>query len=80
MILTVRNWLGDQVRRDVFRPIVLANFGDDAERFTPLLDLGDGDGFPISATEVASLAAVGWFTDDQMAVMDKRLGLPVRGV
>ena len=80
MILTVRNWLGDQVRRDVFRPIVLANFGDDAERFTPFLDLGDGDGFPISATEVASLAAVGWFTDDQMAVMDKRLGLPVRGV
>ena len=80
MILTVRNWLGDQVRRDVFRPIVLANFGDAAERFTPYLDLGDGDGFPISATEVAQLAAVGWFTSDQMAVMDKRLGLPVRGV
>lgn len=80
MILTVRNWLGDQVRRDVFRPIVLANFGDAAEHLTPRLDLGDGDGFPISATETASLAAVGWFTDDQMAVMDKRLGLPVRGV
>lgn len=79
MILTVRNWIADQVRRDVFRPIVLANFGEDAERFIPRLDLGDGDGFPISAMEAAQLAAVGWFTDDQMAVMDKRLGLPVRG-
>lgn len=80
MILTVRNWLGDQVRRDVFAPIVKANFGDDAERYIPHLDLGDGDGFPISAGEVAQLQAVGWFTDDQMAVMDKRLGLPVRGI
>lgn len=80
MILTVRNWIADQVRRDIFRPIVLANFGDDAERFIPHLDLGDGDGFPISAMEAAQLAAVGWFTDDQMAIMDKRLGLPVRGV
>ena len=79
MILTVRNWIADQVRRDIFRPIVLANFGDDAERFIPHLDLGDGDGFPISAMEAAQLAAVGWFTDDQMAIMDKRLGLPVRG-
>lgn len=79
MILTVRNWIADQVRRDIFRPIVLANFGDDAERFIPHLDLGDGDGFPISAMEAAQLAAVGWFTDDQMAIMDKRLGLPIRG-
>lgn len=80
MIMTVRNWIADQVRRDIFRPIVLANFGDDAERFIPHLDLGDGDGFPISAMEAAQLAAVGWFTDEQLAVMDKRLGLPVRGM
>jgi hypothetical protein len=32
------------------------------------------------ATGEGQHQARGWFTDDQMAVMDKRLGLPVRGV
>lgn len=80
MILNLRMWQGEAIKRDILKPLTVANFGESNVHLCPKVDLGDGDGFPLNLTEVAMLQSAGWFTPDQMAVVDKLLGLPVRKV
>lgn len=77
-ILQLREWQAETLRRDIILPIVKANWGADKAHLAPFIDLGDGDGFPIDATEIALLGQINWFTEEQKPKIDKVLGLPVR--
>ena len=76
IIIFLKNWQADAIRRDIVRPLTIANFGD--AELAPIVDLGDGDGFPVSTDEVARLMSSGYLSPDQLAALDKMLGLPVR--
>lgn len=78
IIISLKQWQADAIRRDILRPLTVANFGEQYKHLTPKLDLGDGDGFPVSVAEVAQLMAVEYFTEEQLPFLDKQLGLPVR--
>lgn len=73
----IRRWVAQNIQRDIVKPLIEANYGD-VEELLPIIDLGDGDGFPITATEVAVLFQAGFFTEDQLPYIDKQLGVPVR--
>lgn len=77
-ILQLREWQAETIRRDIILPIVQANWGIDNIHLAPTIDLGDGDGFPVNATEIALLGQINWFTEEQKPKIDKVLGLPVR--
>lgn len=77
-ILQLREWQAETIRRDIILPLVKANWGADKIHLAPTVDLGDGDGFPINATEIALLGQINWFTEEQKPKIDKVLGLPVR--
>lgn len=79
-IVHLRRWQADQIRRDIIIPLMKANFGPDYLHLAPQLDLGEGDGFPITPNEVAQLQNAGYFTADQMPHLDKIIGVPVRKV
>lgn len=76
IIVFLKNWQAESIRRDIVIPLTIANFGD--AELAPIVDLGDGDGFPITSDEVARLKSSGYLSDDQLAALDKILGLPVR--
>jgi len=78
LIIFVKTWQARQIRRDLLVPLTIANYGQQNAHLAPRLDLGDGDGFPITPAEVAALQTAGWFTEEQMPVVDRQLGLPVR--
>lgn len=80
LIVNLRTWQAESLRTDIVGPLTVANFGEKYAHLAPKLDLGDGDGFPITPMEVAQLQYASWFTPDQMAVLDRLLGLPVREV
>lgn len=79
-IYQLRQWQAAIIQRDIVRPLVLANWGRDNMHLAPEIDLGDGDGFPIGATEIALLGQINWFSEEQKPKIDKILGLPVRKV
>lgn len=73
----IRRWVAQNIQRDIVKPLIEANYGN-VEGLLPVIDLGDGDGFPITATEVAVLFQAGYFSEDQLPYIDKQLGIPVR--
>lgn len=77
-ILQLREWQAETIRRDIILPLVRANWGADKAHLAPTIDLGDGDGFPMNATDIALLGQINWFTEEQKPKIDKVLGLPVR--
>lgn len=78
-IMQIKNLVTERVRRDIFRRIVSDNYGPEYVHLTPRLDLGLGDGFPISIEGVATLVKAGWKPDEtQWAVLERQFGLPVR--
>lgn len=78
LIRTLREWQADAIRRDIIRPLVLYNYGEDYLYMLPEVDAGYGDGFPLGAQEVAQLAHADWFDDSQRSAIDRILGIPLR--
>ena len=69
------------LRRDVLRPMVAYNYGDEAARqFTPTCSLGSVERQDLAAmmTAVAQLARAGYLDPSQLAALDAQLNLPVR--
>lgn len=83
LIVSIKRWISDIVTRDLFRAGTLINFGEDAEDLVPHLDLGDGDGFPISLEQsvdaLATLPVEAWDWEDLRARYDVPVDLEVVG-
>lgn len=77
-INSIRHYMAKQIRRDIVKPIIQANFGNVPDHLIPVVDLGDGDIYPPSLTEIGLLLQSGYFTEDQLIALDKKYGFPVR--
>lgn len=77
LINSCRYFMARQFQRDIIKPIIEANFGDVGNAM-PIVDLGDGDGYPPSIADVAVLLQSGYFTKDQLPKIDRMLGFPIR--
>lgn len=77
-INSIRHFMAKQIERDIVNPIIQANFGNVPYELLPVVDLGDGDIYPPSLTDVAVLLQAGYFTDDQLVALDRKYGFPVR--
>ncbi len=77
MISSIKDWYCSMIRNDVLKPLVESNYPA-FPHLVPNVDLGDGTGFRLTVADVASLAAVGWFSDGQKKEIDRQLGLPQR--
>jgi hypothetical protein len=68
------------IRRQVFQPWVALNWGEDFMHLAPIADLGATEqrDKPALWQGAAALMNSGYFTEDQMAVLDSMLGVPVR--
>lgn len=76
-INSLRRYIARMLMQDIVRPLIEANYGDVGE-LMPIVDLGDGDGWLPTVTEIAVLMQAGYFSTDQLVKIDKLLGLPVR--
>ena len=80
-IMRRKSWLASQQRREVYKRLLMYNFdlsGKKIARYVPHLNLGLGDGFPLSADSVAKLASAGFLDPSQHEKIDERIGLPRR--
>lgn len=77
-IMRIKQRVAAQIRSDVFRMTTWTNFGKKYLDLAPKLDLGLGDGFPLTVEDIARLFNVGYLTDDQLATLDRLLGIPIR--
>lgn len=77
LINSIRRWVARNIRKDLIKPLIEGNFGDVGD-LMPDIDLGDGDGWLPTVTEIAVLMQAGYFTEDQLPKLDKILGVPVR--
>jgi Protein of unknown function (DUF935) len=78
LIMYIKQVLCTVIKRDILKPMIALNWGEEKVKFTPNLDLGMGDGFPLTALDISRLQSVLYFTEDQMPAVDQMLGLPVR--
>ena len=77
LINACRYFMARQFHQNFIKPVIEANFGD-VGRAMPVVDLGDGDGYPPSITDVAVLLQSGYFTEDQLPKLDRVMGFPIR--
>lgn len=77
LISSIREFELYNLKETIIKPLIEANYGD-VGNLLPEIDLGSGDGFPPTVTEIAVLFQSGYFTEDQLPAMDKLLGLPIR--
>lgn len=77
-INTLRFFKAKMIKRDFIRPVMEMNFGRVDEELIPVVDMGDGDVTPLTATDIAVLLQSGYFTMDQLMKLDRQLGLPIR--
>lgn len=77
MINSLRRFVGTMIVKQIIKPVIEGNYGD-VGRLMPTVDLGDGDGWPATITEIAVLMQSGYFSQDQLRKLDKKYGLPVR--
>jgi uncharacterized protein DUF935 len=69
------------LRRDVLRPMVAYNYGDEAaKRLTPTVSLGSVERQDLAAmmTAIAQLSRAGYLDASQLPAIDAQLNLPVR--
>ena len=78
LIGSVRGFMARMIQEEIINPLVEANYPDLPDELYPLVNLGDSDGFPPTVTEIAVLFQSGYFSEDQLPIIDKMLGLPVR--
>jgi hypothetical protein len=76
-INSLRRFIAASIERDLIKPLIEGNYGD-VGHLMPVVDLGDGDGWAPTVTEIAVLMQSGYFTVDQLPKLDVILGLPVR--
>lgn len=77
LINSCRYFKARQITRNFIIPVMRANFGDVGD-LCPIVDMGDGDGYPPTITEVAVLLQSGYFTQDQLPKLDRMYGFPIR--
>lgn len=87
-ILRRKHWLENQQQREVYKRLLMYNYdltGKKISRYVPKLNLGLGDGFPLSPEDIADLMKAGYFGQipggadpAQMEKLDERLGMPRR--
>lgn len=80
-VIYLKQWISEVLRKGFIHTLIEPNFGKEALQFAPSIDLGDGDGFPISPGEVSALQASGWFDNvsvEYLRAVDKLIGLPQR--
>lgn len=70
----------DMLVKDLLRPMVRYNFGDNALEFMPKLSLGDTERreFATDSVAIATLAKAGYFTPEQYRQTDEILGFEPR--
>lgn len=78
LIIHGKSTIARTLQQQVFKPIIGANFGKINSHFTPTVDVGDGDGLPLTLLEVGVLQQAGYFSPDQLPKLDRRVGVPVR--
>lgn len=78
LIGSIRQFQERMIYQEIVKPLVQVNFGFLPRKYMPVVSVGDSDGFPPSVTEIAVLFQAGYFTEDQLPVLDKLLGMPVR--
>lgn len=77
LINSIRRWKAKLIRLQIVKPLIEINYGD-VGKLMPDVDLGDGDGWQPTITEIAVLMQSGYFTEDQLQQIDKMIGVPVR--
>lgn len=81
-IMNIKNKMANRLRNDVARRLVELNYGEEYVHLTPNIDLGLGDGFPISLDSITKLVNTdslqnGWHPDDsQWGHIERQFGLP----
>lgn len=78
LIGSIHSFQTRMITKDLVQPLVQANYGDVDKELIPQVSLGDNDGFPPTVTEIAVLFQSGYFSSDQLPLLDKVLGLPIR--
>lgn len=79
MIAHVKKIQSESLREGVIKPIVAANFGVQAKRYAPVIDLGSSDGFPVGLSDIGVLQQAGYpFVENQYAELDRRIGVTPR--
>ena len=76
-----QRWVSEMIRRDIFFPLVLWKFGEDAaRRYTPRVQISRvaKTDFAKAAAGVAQLYGVGYLDDGQLPGVDEMLDLPER--
>lgn len=80
-ILRRKRWLAAQQQREVYKRLLMYNFditGKKIARFVPKLNLGYGNGFPMSPDIVARLHQSGYWDNSQLRKLDELIGAPIR--
>lgn len=77
LIRSIKQWKAKLIQNQIIKPLIEINYGDIGD-LMPVVDIGDADGWPLTATEIAVLFQSGFFAEDQLQELDKRLGVPVR--
>ena len=76
-IMQIKNQVCDTIQRQVINRLVSMNWGDEYLHCAPEINLGVGDGFPLSIEGVSSLIKAGWTPDDsQWKILEDQFGLP----
>lgn len=79
-VSSFKKYEANEIRRQIFRPLVIGTYGNDWRRYTPIADLGDANGLPLTLEEVGFLNQSNYLSADQKPEIDRKLGLPVRNV
>lgn len=77
LINSLRRFVARKINNDIIEPIIHGNYGDVGD-LMPVIDLADGEGWMPTVTEVAVLMQAGYFSIEQLAKIDRLLGLPTR--
>lgn len=77
-IVRIKNRLCDRIREDLFKPLMIRNFGEESAVLTPVLNLGDGDGFPPKTSEIMEFLRVAPEDAIDWAMIKQKYKLPIK--
>lgn len=72
--------VADAITKDILRPLIIYNFGEQYLKYMPQVSLGDTQrrDFSLDSAAIANLYGTGYLSEDQKRFTDLMLGLPVR--